>query len=281
MDEIWQRHKVFILQGLIGGLVFLIALVVMGNAYSGVDVTQVSNANLKKTLDKRLAEKSAPSAKSITAQKQKADDALAQIRGTASEVASLATGEDYVRENIVWTLAIVGKPREDAERFLSLYKQLAGTCLTSVREEARSVLVGRAAQKGRQIDESFGLAGGLPDDEVPGGLHALAIVCDVIHRALEKDGIQSVSEIRVNPRNVLDKDLTWISGVEVRLTLIGDPDDVMAIVRSFNSLDSQPKRMTVVKEVESIVRRSPDEDTVKATVLLLGLQHKLPQGDDR
>ncbi|MCE9634152.1 MAG: hypothetical protein K8T90_00475 [Planctomycetes bacterium] len=281
MDEIWQRHKTFILQCIIGGLAFLIALVVMSNSYSGTKEIKDLNVSGKRDLDKRIADGTAPSAKSIAAQKQKAEDAKNQIRDMSAKVASLAQDEDYVRENIVWILSTIEKPAVEAERFLTLYKQLPQTCLTSVREEARSVLVGRAAQKGRQIDESFGLSAGVDETEVPGALHALAIVCDVMRRALDKDGIQAVSDIRVNPRNAVGSDLSWISGVDVRVSLVGDPDDVMSVIRSFNQLDPKMNRMTVVREVESILRRSPDEDTVKASIALYGLQQKGAQGEDR
>jgi hypothetical protein len=278
MDEIWQRHKVFILQCVIGGLFFLIALVVMGNAYDGIDILQKSNQSAKAGLEAKLRDGRAPSPASIQAQKKKADEATEQIRATSAEVASLVQNEDYVRENILWILATIGKPAGDAEKYLGIYRQFPLTGLTSVREEARTVLVGRAAQTGRQIDESFGLAGVEPGDE-PGALHGLAVACDVIRRCLDREGIQTVSDIRVNPRNSLDRDLPWIAGVEVRLSILGDPDDVAAVLRSFNGLDSAVKRMTVVREVESIVRKNPDEDNVKANVVLLGLQRTGVEGE--
>jgi hypothetical protein len=65
----------------------------------------------------------------------------------------------------------------------------------------------------------------------------------------------------------------------VRLSILGDPDDVAAVLRSFNGLDSAVKRMTVVREVESIVRKNPDEDNVKANVVLLGLQRTGVEGE--
>lgn len=281
MDEIWQRHKTFILQCVIGGFAFLIALVLITNAYSGTKDLQSANRSLKDGLQKKVADKSAPNAASIAAQKQKAEDALGQIRAMSGLVASQTQGEDYVRENIVWTLALIGRPRTDAEQYMGIYKQLSQTALTSVREAARSVLIGEAAQKGKTIDETFGLAAGVADEEVPGALHALAMVCDVIRRALERDGIAAVTDVRVNPRNVLDRDLSWVQGVEVRLSITGDPDDVGGLLRSFNVPDARMQRMTVLREIESITRRSPDDDTVKANVVLLGLQVKGVQGEDR
>jgi hypothetical protein len=277
MDEIWQRHKSFILQCVIGGLVFLIALVVLTNAYSGIEGAQTNNRSLVADLKKKVAAKEAPSKRSIDDQKRKAEDALQQIKNMGAQVASLATGEDYVRENVRWVLAVLGRPEQDAERFVQIYRNIPQSALTTLRSEAQQVLGRRAAQGGKQIDESFGLSGGLEDDEVPGGIHGLALVCEVISRALEHDGIAAVGDFRVNPRNQIDRDIAWLSGIEVRLSMTGAPEDVTAVIRSFNRLEGQPRRMLVLKEVESIVRRSADEDTVKAVVVLYGLQMK---GDD-
>lgn len=281
MDEIWQRHKTFILQCIVGGLAFLIALIVITNTWSGIAEARTSNAGLKRDLETRVNAGKAPSPASIDGQKKRADDAANAIRAMASKVASQAEGEAYVRENISWIVATVGKPKEDVERFLALYRTLAQVCLTSVREEARSVLVAQAARRGRQIDETLGLAAGVDEPEVPGALHALAVICDVVRRSLDREGIAAVTEIKVNPRNSVDRDLGWVTGVEVRLSVTGDPDDVMGLIRSFNQPDSQMSRMTVLREVESITRRNPDEDVVKANLVLLGLQVKGAQGDDR
>lgn len=283
MDELWQRHKTFILQVVIGGFAFLIALTLVTGSYSGIEEAQASNSGLKKKLDSDVSSRVAPSARSISEQKQRAADAAQQIRQMASEVASTAaTTEDYVRENIGWILAVTGRPREDAEKYMSIYRELAETSLTSVREDARSVLVGQAAQRGRQIDETLGLGAGVAASEVPGGLHALAIVCDVVRRALDRDGIVSVTEIKVNPRNTISSDLAWVTGVEIRLSITGDPDDVTKLLRSFNETDvNHPRRMTVLREIESITRRNPDEDLVRANIVLVGLRVQEPQGEDR
>lgn len=279
MDELWQRHKTFILQCLIGGLVFLIALVVMGNTFDGIEGTQKNNASLVKDLQTRVSTKQAPSKKSIDAQRRKAEDAQQQIRSMGAQVASLATGEAYVRENVRWVFSVLGRPAEASEEIVAIFRQIPQSSLTKLRSEAQAVLGARAAQRGKTIDETFGLSAGVDDENVPGGMHALAILCDVIRRVLDREGIASVGDFKVNPGNVLDRDLGWISGVEIRLALVGDPDDVMAVIRSFNTLDSQVARMTVLKEVESITRRSPDDDAIRAVVVLYGLRLDRAEGD--
>lgn len=280
MDELWQRHKTFIVQCLIGGIAFLIGYFVMTSSYDGIEQTQTGNQNLKSDLTKRIQSGKVPDPPSIKAQKQKAEDAQSQIRSMLAKVASTAQGEAFVRENCKWVLQIIGKPNADTEveAFLDLYRKLPLTCLTTVREEARSVLVSAAAQRGRQIDETFGLAGGVEPDEVPSALHALAIVCDVIAKSMELDRIASISDIRVAPRNVLDRDLDWIQGAEIRMTISGEPEDVNRLIRGFNRTDSRSGRMTVLKEIESIARKNPDEDTVKAVIVLLALHGKADEG---
>jgi len=207
MDEIWQRHKTFILQVAVGGLAFLIALLVMSNAYSGGDDPEEIrriNKGKKDTLEKAVREKRAPSPTSITAQRERASQAEREIREMAAMCASLAEGDEYVRENITWVLANVGRPASDVAKFFTMYKDsgLPQTCLTSLREEARAELVKRASQDRVMIEESLGITGAPADDEVPAALHGLALVTDVIRRALEvnatldPDGRKKVAAVR-------------------------------------------------------------------------------------
>lgn len=293
MDEIWQRHKNFVVQVIVGAMAFLIALAVMSNAYSGADdpdELQRVNADKKRGLEKALAEKRAPSPDSIRAQKERAAQAEQQIRSMASQVASLAEGDEYVRENIVWTLSNFGRPASEADTFFNLYKQLPQTCVTRLREEARAALVARASQDRVEFDEALGFGAGLEDDEVPMALHGLALMSDVVRRVLEtnlafdgtgKKRIHAVRDLRVTPRNTLDRDLTWIAGLEVHVTLVGDPGPVLAVLRSFSHTDNPMKRMTVLGRLESITRPVADEDTVKASFTLLGLQHKGVKGAEK
>ena len=58
--------------------------------------------------------------------------------------------------------------------------------------------------------------------------------------------------------------------------------DVTKLLRSFNETDvNHPRRMTVLREIESITRRNPDEDLVRANIVLVGLRVQEPQGEDR
>jgi hypothetical protein len=297
MDEIWQRHKAFILQVAVGGLAFLIALAVMSNAYSGADDPEELkriNRNKKDALEKAVREKRAPSPASIAAQRERAAQAEREIREMAAMCASLAEGDDYVRENIVWTLANIGRPASDAELFVNLYKQFPQTGLTRLREEARAELVKRASQDRMVIEETLGIAGVPADDEVPAALHGLALVTDVIRRALEVNAtldpegrkkIAAVRDLRVTPRNALDRDLAWISGIEVHVSLVGEPEPVLAVMRTFNSagdvggVRNVQKRITVLGRLAGILRdKGGDEESVKSSFNLLGLQHKGVKG---
>lgn len=292
MDEIWQRHKTFILQCVMGGIVFLIALAIMSNAYSGADdpeELQRINASKRRALLDKVNRGNAPSARSIEAQKDLARQADEQIRKMAGEVASLSEGDEYVRESILWILENAGLPETSADQYMNLYRQLPQTALSRLREDARAALVNRTALDRVELDESLGIGGGIADDEVPMALHGLALTTDLVRRVLERNRadpsgkarVQSVRDLKVTPRNGLDKDLTWIAGLDVRATLVGDPDPVLSTMRSFNSLSNPRKRMTVVSRIDSITRPSADDDAVKATFTVLGLQHKGVKGAGR
>lgn len=288
MDEIWQRHKVFIVQCTIGTIVLLIAWAVHSNLYADIDVTRRNSAARYGELTQQVADGEAPSENSITEQQRIAAEGKAQIESMARKVASVASVEQnkiaYVRENIGWILTNIGKP-ERVDEFVGLYEQLPQTCLSRLREEARSVLASRAAQLGRSLDETLGINAGFQDDEVPIGIHGLAIVVDVVTRAFEFEldteagdaVIDSIDEVRVavrSRRSKLDQgDTSQIVQFPVRITLRGSPAAVVALLLSFNQRNNPVQRMTVLESIEGGEREREDADRVRITFNLLGLHH--------
>ncbi len=288
MDEIWQRHKVFIVQCVIGGVVLLIAWAVHSNLYADIDTTR-RNVKLRYgELQEKIAKGDAPSRRSIEQQQSIAADGEAQIAAMARKVASVASAEHYkiayVRENIEWVLANIERP-ERADYFVGLYEQLPLTCLSQLREEARTVLASRAAQLGRSLDETLGIGAGFQEDEVPIGIHGLAIVVDVIKRSFDMAidtevgtaVIDSIDEVRVavrSRRGKMDRGETaQIVQFPVRVTLRGDPAAVLTLLRSFNATDNPVQRMTVLESIEGGAREREDSDRVRITFNLLGLHH--------
>lgn len=278
MDEIWQRHKPFILQMIIVGIVFLIGVFLMSSTFSGAldDPAELASRNKSALGSLKAAE--APSPKSIEEQVSRAKQAEEQMQSMAAKVASLKTGDEYVRENLGWIAATIGKDDTTVNAWFTLYRDLPQTCLSKVREEVRGVLVARAAQQGKQIDENLGLTQGYEDTDVPTALHGLAIISDLIGRVIETEGIEAVGDLRINPANTLSSDLPWIMGFKVHISFAGDPDAVNAILRSFNNLSNRMQRMTVVDQIESWTRPRREDDAVKAQIMLLGLQFKGAQG---
>jgi hypothetical protein len=286
MDEIWQRHKSFILQVLAGGVVFLVALLVMGSMYGDANDPEkaaLANAERKKNLEAKLAEGHAPAMRSIEEQRSKADLAEKQKWDLARRVASIA-GRDakateadrtmaYVKENIDWTLAnIQGEDKGFAARFVAIPQ----ACLSGLRDAARSALVGRAAQLGKEIDESLGLSQGFPDEEIPEALHGLAIVTDLVGRCLARPGIEKVQTIRIvaHSRFPDENSVTLMSGIGVHVEIVGDPADVTEVIRSFNTVERKNQRMMVLESIEYMSPISTDEDTVKAAINVVGLRFR-------
>ena len=290
MDEIWQRHKVFILQCAIGGIVLLIAWAVHSNLYADIGTSQKNNQLRKDELLSKLNKGEAPSTASIREQERIATQGAEQIAAMARKVSSVApVGNDkveYVRENVRWILENIGRP-DQVDRYVGLYGSLKQTCLFELREEARTVLASRAAQRGRSIDETLGIQSGFQDDEVAVAIHGLAVVVDVVKRALDTEVpigsddyigmIDEISEIRVAVRTrsnrILEGSESQIVLFPVRLVVKGDPAAVIALMRSFNETANPVNRMTVLESFVGGDRERPDSDRVRMTLNLWGLHH--------
>ncbi len=284
MDEIWQRHKAFILQCVIGGIVFLIAWGVKANMYDRVEDAQATNERAKTLLKEQLSAGKAPSRKSIAEQERLAKVGQANFRKLAASVASVAEPADgkiaYVRENIGWVLSNIGKQSE-LDSFVNQYRTLPQGCLFRLKEEARGVLVGRAAQLGKTVDRSLGLATAFTDDEVPVALHGLALATEIVTRALnssEAEGIDGILDMRIAPRQRRKvsegDDASRVNSFPVAFRLLGHPEDVHAILRSFNRPGgSAIKRLIVLDAIEGISRPREEEVTIDAQIRILGLHH--------
>lgn len=287
MDEMWQRHKSFILQILVGGIVFLIALMVMRSMYGDSnDPSKIEkkNAEQKKALETKLATLHAPSPASIRRQQELADFADKQKAEVGRRVASIVSRDPklseadreraYVAENLRIALANIGRPEDPALR--TLFDSAPQVCLSTMGAQARAVLVGRAAQTGKEIDESLGISGGFPEDEIPEALHGLAVVTDLVSRCLAKSRIEKIQAIRISThtRFAEENDVGFVAAVSVHIEIVGEPDDVVEVIRSLNAVDRKDQRMTVVESVDSIVPLSVDEDTVRASINVVGLRLK-------
>jgi hypothetical protein len=153
MDEMWQRHKSFILQLSVIGIVFLVAFLVMRSMYGDYndpERVRVKNAARLKELQAKSSEGHAPSADSIATQREIAKRAAKTKTELVKHVASIAGRDEktpdaereqaYVRENILWILTNVGKQGE-LETYVDLFKHLPQACLSRLRDAARSALV--------------------------------------------------------------------------------------------------------------------------------------------
>jgi hypothetical protein len=283
MDEMWQRHKSFILQVMAGGVMFLIAYFVMNGMYGDQnDPKAVRTRNVSKLqdLNKKVEGKHAPDTASIEQQRtiaKSAEDEMFSLAKRVSSVAGLGSKRDvereaaWVKESIDWVLANIQRPDDG---YVDLFNRVPQACLSRLRDAARQVVVGKAAQSGKEIDETLGLTA-FPDDEIPEALHGLAIVTDLVGRALARPGIEKVVSIRVATHSTFpeNNEVSLVRAIGVHMDLIGDPADVAEFLRSLNAVGQAGQRMTVLESVESVVPISQDEDTVKASINVVGLQY--------
>ena len=290
MDELWQRHKIFIVQCSIGAIVLLISWAVHSSIYDDIEVQQRNNQLRKTQLEKQLADGLAPSASSIREQQAAAKAGQEQIESMARMVASVAplgsNRVEYVRESVSWLLTSIGKA-DQVDKYVGLYETLPQTCLFQLKEEARTVLASQAAQLGRDLDETLGIKNSFADSEVAVGIHGLAIMVDIIKRGLAisvpitvesgEGVIESFSELNISVRNRRSK---MNAGMEsevvsfpVRMTVRGDPAAILKLLLTFNSTGNPVQRMTVVESIQGGERERADTDEVRVTFHLLGLHH--------
>ncbi len=294
MDEMWQRHKSFILQLIVGGVLFLVAFFVMRSMYgdqNDPEKVQAKNASLLSELEAKRKNGKAPSASSIAEQRGIAENAEKAKQVLAKRVASIA-GWDvksesdrkkaYVRENIAWILESLDSIDKTQKRtldvFVDRFDRVPQACLSSLRDTARSVLAGKAAQTGKELDETLGLSG-YPDEEIPAALHGLAIVTDLVARSLAKPGIEKVLQIRVSSRSSFPEQtgISFVSAIGVHMELVGEPADVVQVLRSLNAVAEKDRRMTVLESIDYIVPISQEEDTTKAAFNVAGLRYESGQ----
>jgi hypothetical protein len=287
MDEMWQRHKSFILQLFLGGVVFLVLFFVMRSNYGDShDPEQIQKKNKSRLeeLEGKSRQGKAPSTSVIAEQKVVAEKAAAAKWALVDRVASRG-GRDpkskdadrekaYVKESITAVLDVIGKKYDD--HWLELYDRLPQACLSSVGQEARTALVGRAAQSGKEIDELLGLGGGFQSDEIPEVLQGFAVETDVVSRFLAKPRISRITNIRITPHGAFPENngILFMGAVGVHLEVVGHPADVYDVLRSFNGTDRKEGRMVVLESVEQISPLSPDEDDVRAVINVVGLRYK-------
>jgi hypothetical protein len=288
MDEMWQRHKTFILQTTVMGVVFLVAFLVMRSLYGDYNDPERTRAKNEKTM-KELREKRdagrAPSELSIKEQRDIAQRAETTKRDLLKRVASVAGRDEktveadrekaYVRESIERTAANIGRQSE-VGAFEQLFATVPQACLSRLRDASRASLISRAAQAGKEIDETLGMSGGYAEDEIPAALHGLSIVTDVVGRFLAKERVDKVQAIRIAPRSQFPElnGVGFVSAIGVHLEVIGDPIEIGDVIRSFNSVGKPEVRMNVLESIEYVVPMSADDDEVKASINIVGLRLK-------
>ena len=285
MDELWQRHKSFIIACAVMFIAFLIGWAVKSSTYSDTEMLKRQNESLKKDLGSQLSNGKAPDRASIKEQTRLAGEAEENFRRLMGSVASVASPADrkiaYVRESCEWALANIGKSG-DLDALANLYRQSPQSALFRLKEMCRAALVGRAAQTGKTVDTSLGIVSGFQDDEVPVALHGLAIVTELVTRALDSDvgkGIDAVLDIRITARSRRrsgsdDDDASKVVSFPVSMRVVGDPNAVSAFMRTFNEMRGKTvKRLMVLDAVEGVTRPRDEEITVSTRIRVLGLHH--------
>jgi hypothetical protein len=150
VDELLQRHRSFTLSVAVGGLVFLVALLVRGCAVHTKDL-----GNATAVLKRKAGELTAspvPDDAHLARMTAVVDEADRRVSSLATEVGRTASGERLVEECLADILVTCGKDSPaERKRYLELARRLPSAAFTELTSMAREVLVGRAVQADCEI----------------------------------------------------------------------------------------------------------------------------------
>ncbi len=284
MDELLQKHRAFALSVLVGGFVFLVALMVRGCGVYTVDLKQ------------RRTEVVAQG-RAITATPVPNDDRLRALEGlvkTAEEkVAALANmtghtlvGEALQEECITAILGVIGAATPDkVADYRDLARRLPNVCLSNLVGEVGRVLQSRAAQNGVEVaEDNLGLQGAtFQAEDLDRNLAGLAIITRVVDRAIQAgvlriDSIVPGGSVRTAGGN---QSQPFVRSYTVQFKMRGDAAALTDVLRSLNERDREGKgRRVVLEELSSLGRTTgvragePVELVFRARLLLVNLEAK-------
>lgn len=154
MDNLWQRHRTFILKILAGLGVCLFAWII-GSSLSGGDFDQ--KVALAANMRREIRQTDAPATESTSDYREAAEVLRNRILPVANAVGETRTDEDLRRGLLKELLEAVGKdPAADFDAYLALSRQSAQACVTRLVGDAATALRKEAARKNVFIDENLG-----------------------------------------------------------------------------------------------------------------------------
>ncbi len=258
MDELLQKHRTFTLSVAVGGLVFLMAVLLRGCAVYDRDLVAARQKVLRQS--EELRKKPVPDEKYLKEMDRVVAAADARVEELASEVGRTEKGERLMEEEIADILRIAGEDTPEVRKAIrDQAVRLPSAAFSLLVEKARSAFAARASANNVEISPGA-LDLGFEQVQEAGfarSLAGLAAACRVVDRAIAL-GVDRIETIAVGGTMQGiggTENSPFINTVTVRFKVRGQPADLAELVKSVNDRDRDGKgRRLVLDEVFGLGR---------------------------
>lgn len=279
MEELLQKHRTFTLSLLVGGFVFLVALLLRGCAVYDLDLPR-THADVERRA-RELTADPVPDDAYLARLDQIVADADARVADLAGRVGRTGKGDALWEECVGDVLRGIGKDSpEERKRFLDLARRLPSAAFSQLHGDVRAVLLARASDASVEIVKDDLGFDRVTDAEFTKNLAALAAVVRVVDRAI-REGVARVENVVVGQgmeRKGGAEGDPFLRSQDVAFDLRGEPAALAAVVRSLNERDREGTGRRLVLDSVSALGRAlsikssdPGRTEFRVRVLLVNL----------
>jgi len=279
VEELLQKHRTFTLSLLVGGFVFLVALLLRGCAVYDLDLPR-THADVERRA-RELTADPVPDDAYLARLDQIVADADARVADLAGRVGRTGKGDALWEECVGDVLRGIGKDSpEERKRFLDLARRLPSAAFSQLHGDVRAVLLARASDASVEIVKDDLGFDRVTDAEFTKNLAALAAVVRVVDRAI-REGVARVENVVVGQgmeRKGGAEGDPFLRSQDVAFDLRGEPAALAAVVRSLNERDREGTGRRLVLDSVSALGRAlsikssdPGRTEFRVRVLLVNL----------
>ena len=273
MDDIWQRHRKFILWIGAGLGVCLVMLIVFS---AGWDRSVPELAAINDDLRKKTREKQVPTPEDTDAVLDAKDRLEARIDYVANKVGVTGGGGDLTEKLVRKILGAIDKENDvTVNRYLDLARRTPKSCIVGLEGDVREHLSNKASLENVVLPESLGFTNmELESTELTRYLITLDLVIHLVDLAIEERLIEVKGILIETPSTGRFKTAdAFIADYPVQLAIRGHSLSVLKFVERLNSAE----RFVPMRQLQKLGRERAerDEDVVTAVMDLMALRIRL------
>jgi hypothetical protein len=281
MDNLWQRHRTFILKILAGLAVCLLAWII-GSSLSGkgMDTLIARNDSVRRS----IRSMSVPSPKDTSAYRAAADELRKRILFVANRVAETRSGENLRTGLIKDLLVLVGQDSPATrDELIRQSRQNAQACVTRLQGMATTALRREAGPKNIVIDERLGFDGvEVASGEVDRYLLTLKLIVEAVRMGID-EGVSEIRTISIQQPGGgrFEEEDTFLREYPVTLTYRGASAVLLRILDRLNAPE-HPFPIQALRRFQAD-RQAREDDAMSMDLELVALRVSpaAPLSEDR